>query len=76
MRNYTKMSSYHDGDHESSTDPFGHGKALLRFFANDTRAWRQAIEVLYALDRDCFSLSPSFDGGGQCDDPRPRPIFL
>ena len=61
--------------HPTSSDPFGHGAALLAFFEHDARPWRKAIELLYKLDRDCFGLGPGWSAGCATTPP-PRPLQL
>ena len=60
--------------HPTSSDPFGHGAALLAFFEHDARPWRKAIELLYKLDRDCFGLGPGWSADHCATTPPPRPL--
>ena len=70
IQNYTAPTH----QHPTSSDPFGHGAALLAFFEHDARPWRKAIELLYKLDRDCFGLGPGWSADQCATTPPPRPL--
>ena len=70
IQNYTAPTH----QHPTSSDPFGHGAALLAFFEHDARPWRKAIELLYKLDRDCFGLGPGWSADQCSTTPPPRPL--